>query len=178
MSVSPTFKAFVLEQLSVAGPVAARSMVGGVGPYRQGLSYALIDDDTLYLKVDTARPDFERIGSEPFRPYGGDSHLMQYYALPAERLEHRSALRRRGIRTGMLDGQVGVVDDSVNNFVHNVHERKFVNPRTLRKCNEILLHICTSCQKLVTVERESQPPFLLERPCRPHRARSSSTSPP
>jgi DNA transformation protein len=94
MSVSPTFKTFVLEQLAVAGAVTARSMFGGVGLYCQGLFFALIDDDTVYLKVDdTTRPDFERIGSEPFRPFGDDSHVMQYYALPAELLEDRTELR-------------------------------------------------------------------------------------
>jgi DNA transformation protein len=93
MPVTPSYKAFVLEQLAVAGPVRARSMFGGVGLYCQGLFFALINDDTLYLKVDdTTRPEFERIGSEPFRPFGDDSHVMQYYALPAELLEDRAAL--------------------------------------------------------------------------------------
>ena len=64
MSVSPSYKAFVLEQLSAAGAVTARTMFGGVGLYCQGLFFALIDDDTLYLKVDDASiPDFEREGS-------------------------------------------------------------------------------------------------------------------
>jgi DNA transformation protein len=94
MSVSPSYKAFVLEQLAVAGPVTAKSMFGGVGLYCHGLFFALIDDDTLYLKVDdTTRAEFERMGSEPFRPFGGDSHVMQYYTLPAELLEDRAALR-------------------------------------------------------------------------------------
>ncbi len=93
MSVSPSYKTFVLEQLQVAGVVTAKSMFGGVGLYCQGLFFALIDDDTLYLKVDDAtRPEFERVGSQPFRPYGDDSHVMQYYELPAEILEDRAAL--------------------------------------------------------------------------------------
>ncbi|HUR93315.1 MAG TPA: TfoX/Sxy family protein [Gemmatimonadales bacterium] len=93
MPVSPTFKAFVVEQLAGAGPITARSMFGGVGLYCHGLFFALIDDDTLYLKVDDdTRPDFERIGSEPFRPYGDDTHVMQYYALPVELLEDRAEL--------------------------------------------------------------------------------------
>jgi len=94
MSVSPTYKAFVLEQLSAAGAVTARTMFGGVGLYCQGLFFALIDDDTLYLKVDEAtRPEFERLGSQPFRPFGDDSHGMQYYELPADVLEDRAAVR-------------------------------------------------------------------------------------
>jgi DNA transformation protein and related proteins len=94
MSVSPSYKAFVIEQLSAAGPVTARSMFGGVGLYCHGLFFALIDDDTLYLKVDDAtRPEFERLGSQPFRPFGDDSHVMQYYELPADVLEDRAAVR-------------------------------------------------------------------------------------
>ena len=91
MSVSPSYKTYVLDQLSAAGAVTARSMFGGVGLYCQGLFFGLIDDDTLYLKVDDAtRPEFERLGSQPFRPYGDDSHGMQYYELPADVLEDRA----------------------------------------------------------------------------------------
>jgi DNA transformation protein len=94
VSVTPSYKIFVLEQLQVAGTVTAKSMFGGVGLYCGGLFFALIDDDTLYLKVDDiTRPAFERLGSRPFRPYGDDSPGMQYYELPAEMLEDRSALR-------------------------------------------------------------------------------------
>jgi DNA transformation protein len=93
MSVSSSYKTFVLEQLQVAGAVTAKAMFGGVGLYCRGLFFALIDDDTLYLKVDdTTRPEFERVGSQPFRPYGDGSQVMQYYELPAEILEDRAAL--------------------------------------------------------------------------------------
>jgi DNA transformation protein len=94
MAVSPSYKTFVLEQLAGPGPITGRAMFGGVGLYCQGLFFALIDDDTLYLKVDdVTRPDFERLGSEPFRPYGDESHAMQYYELPADVLEDREAAR-------------------------------------------------------------------------------------
>ena len=94
MSVSPSYKAFVLEQISVSGAVTVKAMFGGVGLYCQGLFFGLIDDDTLYLKVDDAtRADFEAIGSTPFQPYGDGSHVMQYYELPAELLEDREAVR-------------------------------------------------------------------------------------
>jgi DNA transformation protein and related proteins len=82
VSVSAGYKAFVLDQLGGGGTITAKAMFGGVGLYCQGLFFGLIDDDTLYLKVDdTTRPDFERVGSEPFRPYGDTSHVMQYYEL-------------------------------------------------------------------------------------------------
>jgi DNA transformation protein len=93
MSVSPSYQAYVLDQLQPVGPLAAKAMFGGVGLYCHGLFFALIADDTLYLKVDdTTRAEFERIGSSPFRPYG-DSQAMGYYELPADLLDDREAAR-------------------------------------------------------------------------------------
>ena len=53
MAVSPSFSTYILEQLgrSVRG-IRARNMFGGVGIYSGELFFALIDDDTLYFKVD------------------------------------------------------------------------------------------------------------------------------
>lgn len=94
MSVTPDFRAWAVEQLSVLGPVVAKSMFGGVGLYHDGLFFGLLDDDQIYLKVDDVnRPDFERAGTAPFKPYGDDSHVMQYYEVPADVLEDRDALR-------------------------------------------------------------------------------------
>lgn len=94
MSVSPSYRTFVLEQLGrVAAPVRARSMFGGVGIYSRDTFFALIADDELYLKVDDSnRPDFEARGMGPFRPYGPGGEAMQYYLLPADLLEDPDAL--------------------------------------------------------------------------------------
>jgi len=68
-------------------------MFGGVGIYSGDLFFALIDDDTLYFKVDDrTRPDFESRGMEAFRPYGPEGEVMQYYCVPAEILEDAEAL--------------------------------------------------------------------------------------
>ena len=94
MSVSAEYRAFVLEQLGRVRPVTARSMFGGVGIYADGLFFALMADDTLYLKVDdTNLGDFERAGSAPFRPYN-DDRVMHYRALPADALEDVDELDR------------------------------------------------------------------------------------
>jgi DNA transformation protein len=93
MPVSPGYRAFVLEQLQVVGTVTARSMFGGVGLYRDGLFFGLLDDDMIYLKVDAEnRPDYAALGMEPFRPPGAEAS-MNYYQLPADVLEDREALR-------------------------------------------------------------------------------------
>jgi len=87
MAVSESYREFVLEQLGRVMPVTGKSMFGGVGIYTQGLFFALIAEDSLYFKVDdTTRQDFERLGMEPFRPYGEDS-AMGYYEVPADVVE-------------------------------------------------------------------------------------------
>ena len=94
MSVSDSYKAFVLEQLQSTGRVTAKAMFGGVGLYYERSFFGLIADDVLYFKVDdSTRPDFERSGSQPFRPYGDESYSMQYYEVPADVLEDRTALK-------------------------------------------------------------------------------------
>jgi DNA transformation protein len=68
-------------------------MFGGVGIYSGGFFFALIADDTLYFKVDESnRPEFEARGMGPFRPYGEDGEVMQYYRVPDDLLEDPEAL--------------------------------------------------------------------------------------
>lgn len=94
MAVSPSFRTFVLEQLGrgVQG-IRGRSMFGGVGIYAGGFFFALIADDTLYFKVDESnRSEFEARGMGPFRPYGEDGEVMQYYRVPDDLLDDPEAL--------------------------------------------------------------------------------------
>jgi len=87
MAFSKGYRDFVVEQLGRIAPVTAKSMFGGVGLYAQGLFFALIAEDRLYFKVDdTTRPDFERLGMEPFRPFG-EENAMGYYEVPGDVLE-------------------------------------------------------------------------------------------
>ncbi len=89
MSVSDSFRTFALEQLRRTVPdVRARSMFGGVGVYAGEMFFGLMDDDVLYFKVDDSnRGRFEERGMGPFRPYGDDGEVMQYYEVPADVLE-------------------------------------------------------------------------------------------
>jgi DNA transformation protein len=95
MSVSSSFRTFILDQLARAVPrIRARSMFGGVGIYSGDLFFGLIDDDTLYFKVDDSnRSDFTARKMEPFRPYGEDGETMGYYEVPADLLEDPETLR-------------------------------------------------------------------------------------
>ncbi|HEX2205018.1 MAG TPA: TfoX/Sxy family protein [Longimicrobium sp.] len=94
MAVRKEYRDYVLEQLGRVAPVTGKSMFGGVGVYSDGLFFALLAGEALYLKVDdTNRADFEAAGTGPFRPYGEDAPGMQYYELPPELLDDPDALR-------------------------------------------------------------------------------------
>ena len=95
MRVSPSFQAFVVDQLGrVVSQVRGRRMFGGVGIYSGEVFFALIADDTLYFKVDESnRADFEARQMGPFQPYGPKGEVMQYYQVPEELLEDVEALR-------------------------------------------------------------------------------------
>lgn len=59
MSVSPDYLAYVIDQFAPFAKLVSRRMFGGVGLYADGLFFGLLDDDTLYLKVDdTNRDDY------------------------------------------------------------------------------------------------------------------------
>lgn len=95
MPVTPSYRAYVLEQLNRAvPPIRARAMFGGVGLYAADVFFALIADDVLYLRTDEdSRPDFEALGMPPFRPFEEHGPVMSYYQLPEEILEDTDALR-------------------------------------------------------------------------------------
>ena len=94
MPVTADYREFVLEQLGRVTAIDWKRMFGGVGLYADGTFFALIDDDTVYFKVDDEnRADFEAAGARAFSPYGEGSSSMSYYALPVEVLEDVDALR-------------------------------------------------------------------------------------
>lgn len=87
MAVSSDYLDFVLEQLAPLGVLTSRKMFGGVGLYANGLFFALIDDDVLYLKGDASvKADFEAAGSQPFQPFGMDKP-MAYWSAPVDALD-------------------------------------------------------------------------------------------
>lgn len=91
MKSTREFAAYAVELLGAVGPVAARRMFGGYGVYCDGVMFALIADDVLYLKADAAsRGAFERAGSEPFvYDARGRRMTMAYWRAPDEVMESR-----------------------------------------------------------------------------------------
>lgn len=95
MPPSEGFKDFIRDQLSGFGPVSIRNMFGGAGIYADGVMFAILKDDTLYLKADvtTARA-FAAEGMEPFtyRPAGKAPVAMSYWEVPPPLLEEPDEL--------------------------------------------------------------------------------------
>jgi DNA transformation protein len=85
MAFSIKLRDRVVGMLLPLGPVAPRSMFGGCGLYLDGIMFALIVEDTLYLKTDDRnRPRFEAEGCRPFayETEGGRTVIMSYSEAP------------------------------------------------------------------------------------------------
>lgn len=58
---------FIRDLFAPFGPVTVKRLFGGAGISSEGLTFALVFDGAIYLKVDdNSIPDFEREGSQPF----------------------------------------------------------------------------------------------------------------
>jgi DNA transformation protein len=58
---------FIRELFAPFGPVTVKRLFGGSGISSDGLTFALVFDGAIFLKVDDdSIPDFEREGSKPF----------------------------------------------------------------------------------------------------------------
>lgn len=104
MSVRPSFRDFVADQLAPLGDVEIKRMFGGLGLYLEGKIFGLIFDDTVFLRVDDAsRPDFVKRNMPALRPVRRDPSKVSenYYQLPIEALEDPASLltwARRAVR--------------------------------------------------------------------------------
>ncbi len=95
MSASPEFCEHVTDLLSEFGPVSIRRMFGGAGLFRDGIMFALIVSDTLYLKVDDAtRPGYEAAGMGPFTyRRKGEAAALGYYQAPEATMDDPETMR-------------------------------------------------------------------------------------
>ena len=83
------FVDYVVELMAGWATVSARKMFGGHGLYREGLMFALIVDDELFLKTDESSvAQFERMGSHPFIYVSKERTVrLSYWSAPEASLE-------------------------------------------------------------------------------------------
>jgi len=96
MSASPDYLDHLIDLLDPLGPVTIRRMFGGAGLYHDGVMFALVAEDRLYLKADDGNRDaFEAEGLEPFTYESrGKRAVMSYYEPPVDALEDAEILCR------------------------------------------------------------------------------------
>jgi DNA transformation protein len=94
VAVGAEFREFVLDLLAPLRP-SARRMFGGVGIMRDGVMFALLSGDAMYLRVDErTRAKFEAEGCGPFRYQraGREVSIGSYYAVPERLYDEPEAL--------------------------------------------------------------------------------------
>jgi len=96
------FHEFVIELFAPLGPVTIRRMFGGAGVYADGVMFALLADETIFLKTDAElRAALASEGCEPFlwiRPSDGKAIDMGYVGLPVDALDNAEEASRWGRR--------------------------------------------------------------------------------
>jgi DNA transformation protein len=95
MAVSGSYLDLVLGQLDGLRRLVTKRMFGGVGMYADGTFFAVIDNDTLFFKVDEVLAERHRArGMLPFAPIPGAKPMMSYYQVPVDVIEDAEELTR------------------------------------------------------------------------------------
>ena len=100
---------FYAEVFAGFGAVHVRRMFGGLGIYHEGIMFALVFDDVLYLKTDTGSAgEFLMRGLKPFTyTRAGRTIALSYHRAPDEILDDpaEAALwARRALASARLAG--------------------------------------------------------------------------
>ena len=87
--MSDDFVDYVMELLGPFGTVGVRRMFGGHGIYLDGLMFAILSGDTLYLKSDEMnRIEFEQAGCEIFAyARKGKRATLNFFQAPGEAMD-------------------------------------------------------------------------------------------
>lgn len=95
MAVDSEFTLFVEDQLAPLGGVSGDRMFGGYGLRHDGIFFALIFEDRLFLRCDESlRVELEALGSEAFcyETKHGRVQVRSYYEVPPDLLETQDEL--------------------------------------------------------------------------------------
>lgn len=86
MKATSEFAGNLNDVFALFGAIEAKRMFGGYGVYHDGLMFALVADDVLYLKADeNSVGSFVELGLQQFEyEKSGKKMRMSYYAAPEE----------------------------------------------------------------------------------------------
>ncbi len=104
MAASKEYLDFLAEQLAPLGTLTSRSMMGGHCLYINDVVFALVANNTLYLKVDAeTKPKFTARGLAAFQPFPEKGGGMSYHLAPPEFFDNQDAAlewARLGVEAG------------------------------------------------------------------------------
>ncbi|RLA24702.1 MAG: transcriptional regulator [Gammaproteobacteria bacterium] len=88
------FTRYLIDRLQPMGPVIAKKMFGCYGLFIEGLMFALVADDVLYLKADKKSAAVFQANNLPPFSYSkkGKTICLNYFQSPDELLENDSEL--------------------------------------------------------------------------------------
>lgn len=94
MPNDPGYLDFVLETLAPLGEITQRAMMGGHTIYCDGLVFAIVANNALYLKADKeSESQFLEAGLTAFRPFPDKPDTMRYHLAPAEFFESHEVMQ-------------------------------------------------------------------------------------
>ena len=104
MAATKAYLEFLRERLAPLGDITSRRMFGGHCLYCDGVVFALVAGNSLYLKADdVSRSRFEGCGLEAFYPFENKDVAISYYLPPPDFFEDDEALEEWG-RTAVEAG--------------------------------------------------------------------------
>ncbi len=95
MTANDSTAAFLVEQLATLGGITVRRMFGGAGVFCDGVMFALIADDIVYLKAaaaDQAAFKAEGLGPFTYDKGQGKTATMSYWQMPERLLDDTDEL--------------------------------------------------------------------------------------
>lgn len=93
MALNEDFKNFILDQLSGFGEFESKNQFGGIALMSEGVAFAKIKHDKLWLKVDKSNiDDFSKYKMNQYT-YGKDnSRKLNFYEAPVDITEDKDKL--------------------------------------------------------------------------------------
>lgn len=107
MAADPGLIAWAKEALEPLGTITHRAMMGAAVLYCDGTVFAVVDDEAIYFKIDTASaPIWDKAGCPPFTFTGkdGETVSMNYRRAPDDVYDDPDAMREwatLGIAAGL-----------------------------------------------------------------------------
>ena len=95
MALSEDHINYILDQLAGVDEVSHRKMFGGVGIFKEGKMFGMLNNKgALLMKVDDSNiQDYLDRDMLPFTHDKNKTAKMPYYEVPAEVIEHRQQLK-------------------------------------------------------------------------------------